>query len=62
MQKWRRGGGDMPCSPTEWGVTIDDCIRLLRKLSNEQFNELMNNGRNVETDKSAIRPGEGGSF
>lgn len=42
MQKWRRGGGDMPCSPTEWGVTIDDCIRLLRKLSDEQFNNLMN--------------------
>lgn len=42
MQKWRRGGGDMPCSPTEWGVTIDNCIRLLRQLSDEQFNELMN--------------------
>lgn len=42
MQKWRRGGGDMPFSPKEFGVAIDDCIRLLRKLSDKQFNELTN--------------------
>lgn len=39
-QKWRRGGnGEMP-SPKEFGLAIDDCIRLLRRLSDEQFNEL----------------------
>lgn len=42
MNVWRRGGkGEMP-SPTEFGIAIDDCIRLLRKMSDKQFNELMN--------------------
>lgn len=42
MQKWRRGGkGEMPSSQ-EFGLAIDDCIRLLRKLSDERFKELMN--------------------
>ena len=42
MQKWRRGGkGEMPY-PKEFGLAIDDCIRLLRKLNDKQFNELMN--------------------
>lgn len=42
MQKWRRGGrGEMPFSPPkEFGNAIDDCIRLLRKLSDEQFNDI----------------------
>lgn len=45
MQKWRRGGkGDMPFSPKEFGLAIDDCIRLLRKLNDEQFNDLINAG------------------
>lgn len=43
MQKWRRGGkGEMPFSPKEFGLAIDDCIRLLRKLNDEQFKSLMN--------------------
>ena len=43
MQKWRRGGkGEMPFSPKEFGFAIDDCIRLLRKLNDEQFKSLMN--------------------
>lgn len=42
MQKWRKGGeGEMPLSPKEFSKAIDDCIRLLRKLSDEQFNKLM---------------------
>lgn len=50
MQKWRRGGeGEMPLSPQEFGKAIDDCIRLLRKLSDKQFNKLMNE-RNIEAD------------
>ena len=47
MQKWRRGGGDMPFSPKEFGIAIDDCIRLLRKLSDEQFNDLMNGKQEI---------------
>ena len=40
-QKWRRGGrGELP-SPKEFGLAIDDCIRLLRSLSDEQFNEFI---------------------
>lgn len=43
MQKWRRGEkGEMPFSPKEFGLAIDDCIRLLRKLSEEQFKSLIN--------------------
>lgn len=43
MQKWRRGGkGEMPFSPKEFGLAIDDCIRLLRKLNDEQFKSLIN--------------------
>lgn len=60
MQKWRRGGGDMPCSPTEWGVTIDDCIRLLRKLSDEQFNELMNDSNRRK--QRVLPPSHEGGF
>lgn len=44
-QKWRRGGkGENPFSPKEFGLAIDNCIRLLRKMSDGQFNELMNDG------------------
>lgn len=43
MQKWRRGGkGEMPFSPKEFGLAIDDCIRLLRRIDDKQFNELTN--------------------
>lgn len=42
MQKWRRGGkGEMP-SPKEFGFAIDDCIRILRGLSDEQVNRILN--------------------
>jgi hypothetical protein len=38
MQKWRRGGkGAMPLSPSEFGEAIDDCLRILRKLSDKQI-------------------------
>lgn len=46
MQKWRRGGkGGMPFSPTDFGIAIDICIRMLRRVSDEQFKELMNEDR-----------------
>lgn len=42
MQKWRRGAGiSMPYTPTQFGIMIDDCIRILRKLTDKQFNELL---------------------
>lgn len=42
MQKWRRGGkGTMPLSPKEFGEAIDDCIRLLRRMKDEQVNEML---------------------
>lgn len=46
MQKWRRGGkGEMPFSPITFGAAIDICIRMLRRVSDEQFNQLMNEDR-----------------
>ena len=46
MQKWRRGGkGEMPFSPNTFGAAIDICIRMLRRVSDEQFNQLMNEDR-----------------
>ena len=43
MQKWRRGGkGTMPLSPKEFGEAIDDCIRLLRSISDKDYEYLMN--------------------
>lgn len=42
MQMWRRGANmDMPCTPREFGFMIDDCIRILRKLTDEQVNEIL---------------------
>lgn len=32
----------MPHSPKVFGAAIDDCIRILRKLSDEQFKTIMN--------------------
>ena len=40
-QKWRRGARTKALHPKEVGLMIDDCIRVLRKLSDEQFNELI---------------------
>lgn len=43
MQKWRRGSKtSMPLTPTDFGRCIDDCIRVLRELSDEQFNRILN--------------------
>lgn len=43
MQKWRRGEDiPMPLTPREFGEAIDDCIRILRKISDEQFNGIIN--------------------
>ena len=43
MQKWRRGQIDaMPYTPFEFGMALDDCIRILRKLTDEQVNEILN--------------------
>ena len=46
---WRRGA-DIPMpSPKEFGEAIDDCIKLLERMSDEQFKELMN-GKGIDTD------------
>ena len=51
VQKWRRGARTpMPLSPTEYGRAIDDCIRILRRLSDEQFNGLMNDNNRKEQE------------
>ena len=43
MQKWRRGNGNvMPYSPKQFGIAIDVSIRVLRRISNEDFNRLLN--------------------
>lgn len=43
MQKWRRGADmPMPLTPKEFGEVIDDCIRILRKLSDKQINKILN--------------------
>lgn len=43
MQKWRRGSKtSTPLTPSEFGKCIDDCIRVLRKLSDEQIKEILN--------------------
>lgn len=42
MQKWRRGhGSSMPFTSREFGLAIDDCIRLLRGLSDEQVEKIL---------------------
>lgn len=47
MQKWRRGhGSSMPFSSYEFGKAIDDCIRILRGLSDEQVNRILNEKKN----------------
>lgn len=54
MQKWRRGANiPMPLTPKEFGEAIDDCIRLLRGLSDEQVNRILN-GKTTETDTGGI--------
>lgn len=48
MQKWRRGASiDMSLTPSEFGEAIDDCIRLLRKLSDEQVNDILNEKKDI---------------
>ena len=42
MQKWRRGKLKvMPLTPTEWGVAIDDCIRVLRGVKDEDVERML---------------------
>ena len=41
-QKWRRGARiEHPLHPKELGLTLDDCIRVLRKLSDEQVDNIL---------------------
>ena len=48
MQKWRRGTGiSMPYTPTQFGVMIDDCIHILQKLTDKQFNELLDGRQGI---------------
>lgn len=46
MQKWRRGGGEMPYTPKQFGEAIDNSMRILRKLTDKQVNEILN-GRGI---------------
>ena len=42
-QKWRRGARiGYPLHPKEVGDMLDDCIRILRKLRDEQVNNILN--------------------
>lgn len=46
-QKWRRGARIKALHPKEVGLMLDDCIRVLRRLSDEQVNEMLNEKKNV---------------
>lgn len=47
-QKWRRGARiEHPLHPKEVGLMLDDCIRVLRKLSDEHVNEILNEKKNI---------------
>ena len=40
-QKWRRGDGKfMPYTPKEFGLMIDDCIMILKGITDEQFKKI----------------------
>ena len=41
-QKWRRGARVNALHPKDVGLMLDGCIRLLRKLSDEQVNDILN--------------------
>ena len=41
-QKWRRGARTNPLHPKVVGIMLDDCIRVLRRLSDEQVNGILN--------------------
>ena len=45
-QKWRRGARIKPLHPKDVCLMLDDCIRILRKLSDEQVNEILNEKEN----------------
>ena len=45
-QKWRRGARINALHPKDVGHMLDDCIRVLRKLSDEQVNEILNEKKN----------------
>ena len=45
-QKWRRGARINPLHPKVVGIMLDDCIRILRKLSDEQVNEILYEQKN----------------
>lgn len=41
MQKWRRGADmHMPYSPKEFGFMIDECIKVLEGITDEQYDEI----------------------
>lgn len=45
MQKWRRGADmEMPYTGKEFGLMIDDCIRVLEKLTDKQVEDILNYG------------------
>lgn len=55
MQKWRRGKGkSMPYSPRQFGAAIDLSIRVLRGISEEEFNKLVNGKDDIRQSGQAV--------
>lgn len=45
MQKWRRGADmEMHYTGKEFGLMIDDCIRVLEKLTDKQVEDILSYG------------------
>ena len=54
-QKWRRGARINALHPKDVGFMLDDCIRVLRGLSDEQVNDILNEKKdNKETYRNII--------
>ena len=47
MEKWRRGARIKALHPKDVGLVPDDCARILRKLIDEQVNEILNEKKNI---------------
>jgi hypothetical protein len=45
-QKWRMGDRIKALHPKDVGLVPDDCARILRKLIDEQVNEIFNEKKN----------------
>ena len=42
MQMWRRGANmEMPYTGKEFGIMIDDCIKILHRLTDKQVEQIL---------------------